>query len=400
MPTDRLLDRGSSTGHGPDQILRGIMSDSVALLLDSVGPDTVESVILTGSVARGEASLLPTPDGFRLLGDVEFMVIYRPTDDWSAVRRRAEELGRRATEEIGEGGRRAVIEFGAGSLEYLRRNIRPAIFSYDLVRHGKVVWGRPDILAEVAPFDTADIPPEDAVALVMNRIVELMAVRDAMRRPGNTVDTGYHVVKVILDLAGAALAFTGRYVSSYGARRAAFESLLHAMADLRSTLPEPMRFVHDLSRAIDAKREPTPERLAGLADAATVARVTAWSKALWLWQMRRLLRRPSGRFPELLDGYLARERFATRIRQWAKFALHPFRPQGAFAPARAARLLFQGSPHALTYASAMLVYWSRTGDGGAPYLWRAGDLLPVRRRRGPATAHEVANVWRWLIRNN
>src|SRR5687768_17339490 len=359
MATDRLLDRASSTGHGPDQILGDIVSDSVALLLDSVGPDAVEAVILTGSVARGEASLLPTPDGYRLLGDVEFMVIYRPGDDWSEVRRRAEALGHRATEEIGEGGRRAVIEFGAGSLEYLRRNIRPAIFSYDLVHHGKVVWGRSDILSEVAPFDTAAIPPEDAVALVMNRIVELMAMRDELRTPRATADTGYHVLKVILDLAGAALASTGRYVSSYGARRAAFESLLQAMADLRSTLPEPMRFVHDLSRAIDAKREPTTERLVALADPASLARVTAWSKALWLWQMRRLLRRPAGRFPELVDGYLRRERFAVRTRQWAKFALHPFRPQGAFAPARAARLLFQGSPHALTYASAMLVYWSR-----------------------------------------
>jgi hypothetical protein len=234
----------------------------------------------------------------------------------------------------------------------------------------------------------------------MNRIVELMAVRDEMRRPGRTAETGYQVLKVILDLAGAALAFTGRYVSSYGARRAAFESLLAGMADLRSTLPEPMRFVHDLSCAIEAKREPTIERLAALADPASLARVTAWSKALWLWQMRRLLRRPAGRFPELLEGYLGREPFAARARQWAKFALHPFRPQGAFAPARTARLLFHGSPHALTYASAMLVYWSQSGDGGAPYLWRAGDLLPVRRRRGPATAHEVANVWRWLIRNN
>src|SRR5688500_14326486 len=119
MATERLLDRGSSTGHGPDQVLRGIVSDSVALLLDSVGPDAVEAVILTGSVARGEASLLATPDGYRLLGDVEFIVIYRPTDDWSAVRRQAEALGRRATEEIGEGGRRAVVEFGPASLEYL-----------------------------------------------------------------------------------------------------------------------------------------------------------------------------------------------------------------------------------------------------------------------------------------
>src|SRR5204863_4537119 len=103
------------------------------------------ALVLTGSFARGEGSVLEVDGHLRVLGDLEFFVVSSTPVDDRALRARLARLSREATALYGSGDIRVDIEFGTLELDYLRRRARPSIFLHDLVRHGRVVRGRPDI---------------------------------------------------------------------------------------------------------------------------------------------------------------------------------------------------------------------------------------------------------------
>lgn len=359
----------------------------------------VEAVILTGSFARGEGTVLRQGRGFRVLGDVEFLVILRSSDEWPAVRRRMVELGQRATAELGHGGLTATIEYTPADIHYLRRRIRPCMFACDLREHGKVLWGRDDILEEIPPFGRESIPPEDAVELVMNRILELLTV-EKRSADADRETYGYQLVKTVLDIAGSALCFNGRHLPSYGERPRAFRQLTHAMPELRDALPAIDELQAELESAARCKARPTLDLLVRRDGAELQALVLGWAKALWLWEMRRLLGRPSAAFPDIVSAYLWREPIRTRLRGWVKYWWHPLRPSGMLSPWRASRLLFRASPRRLAYAAALLAHEAAAQHRPQWTVWAAA-LLPVSvAPDGEAVLGKAEEIWRWLIRNN
>jgi len=206
-----------------DEAIRPIVEQAVSFVVSEVGPARIDAVILTGSLSRGEGSLLATPSGFRLLGDVEFLVVFKDASGWPTIRRQMADVSRRATSSLGADGALAGIEYGPVGPAYFPRKMQPSIFAFDLLTHGKVLWGRREILDEARTFPVSAIPPEDAIALIMNRMVELLDIEDAEPNPQTRA---YHGVKIMLDLAGSVLAFTGRHVSSYAGRPEPFQSLV------------------------------------------------------------------------------------------------------------------------------------------------------------------------------
>lgn len=383
--------------------VRPVVEASVAFLLEEAGLE-FEAVILMGSLARGEGSVLLRGGATRLLSDVELLTIVRVPFDWPAARRRLVGLGRRMTARLRDQGVVASVEFMPAGMSYLRQSIRPCIFAYDLCRHGKVVYGRPDILDEVRPFGVEAIPREDALSLVMNRMVELLILREAppdpSPDPGDALEAPYQAVKTTLDLAGSALAFAGQHVSRYADRHEAFRALLESSPELRTALPDGAGFLVELGRAIELKLIPSEELLAERLVAEWVAAVSGWARGVWLWEIRRLLGRDSGTLVELVEGYLRAEPLEERLRGWAKFWRHPLRPPGSVSIARGARLFLKASPHRLTYAAACLACWAGPADA-ADWSRRAGAWLPVRTAAGTApSVGDVTHLWRWLIRND
>ena len=255
-----------------DAWLRALVERSVSFLLDHVGEQNIEAVILTGSAARGEASVLPSTVGLRLLGDLDFLVIVKAPYNWPAVRRRMNALSRQATREVGADGQSNSIEYGPAGLAYLERRLRPCIFAYDLQTHGRVIWEQTDVMPRIRAFSVNEIPRQDALNLLMNRLVEMLLLDVATPQAGvrTKLDRTYHLIKVVLDFAGSALAFAGRYVSRYSERSQAFRSLLDADPDLHSALPASERFLATLERAVDCKLQPTEARLTLPDVAATV----------------------------------------------------------------------------------------------------------------------------------
>ena len=383
--------------------LQSLVQRSVAFLLSQLRTWKVEAILLTGSAARGEASVLYHDHHYRLLGDIEFLVVVQPLHNWPLLRRRTLDLSRQATWKLGKGGQAACIEYGPAGLKYLRRTIRPSMFAYDLRMHGRVVWGRQDILSEIPPFEVTDIPAEDAINLLMNRLIETMMWqrRHLHANTRDTMNRAYHAVKVTLDQAGSVLAFTGRYVSSYAKRAQGFRDVLQHTAELWTTQPQAEQFLSALDHAVHCKLEPTLARLAACLRPGAQLQQETWGRALWVWEVSQLCGLDKLRFSDALEVYLHRESLARRLRGWLKFVCHPLRPTGALSWQHMLRLLPYASPQTLTYAAAMLTSAGCAGEVPPDWQKRVAELLPLPT--SPACSDQVTdlgNLWQWLIRNN
>ena len=392
-----------------DGAVRRIVDGCADFLADRL-PGRLVGLVLTGSFSRGEGTVLPVNGHLRVLGDIEFLVVVPRLTDYRALRRRVGDWGREASARLGAPSVAVDIEFGPVEVGYLRHRARPSIFVYDLATHGKVVWGPADLLRAIPAFGPERIPREDALHLVFNRTIEQLDAYDRLDGLAGEalLDVAYQRVKLVLDLAGSALAFAGAHATSYAERPAAFARLLALTPELAARLPA--AFESELERAARAKLDPGTEPL--LPDGDTATR-RAWLRrrivegvpaltAFLVWELEQLT---GGRGP--LDVLLARwagtPSPTRRLREWLKLALHPNRAPLPVSPLRALALARRSTPRALLYTAGALAYvdLARAQD---PAGADVAALLPLARRAAPRTPAAargaVTALWRWCIRNN
>jgi hypothetical protein len=389
--------------------VRHALGTCVALLLERIPAADLVAVVLTGSFARGEGSVLPGAGALKVLGDFEFFVVLSRPAASPRARRAMATWGAEASQRLATIGVRAEVDFGPVAIDFFRRRARPSIFVHDVREHGKVLWGRPDVLQEIPPFGVDDIPREDALYLAFNRTIEQL---DAYERLGwlptdALVDAAYQQTKLILDLAGSALAFAGRHTSRYQHRPAAFARLAAETPSLEARLPA--RFQAALAEAMRAKLEPgehfswrptrpLEEERAGLREGIRAA-VPAVA-GLLRWELEHLLGR-QGDLEPLLDRWLATPTLGRRVWDWAKLVLNPLPAPLPISHVRAARLFFTSTPRALLYAAGARAYLALdTPRADSATVTR---LLPLARAARPRDPDEqrraVVALWRWAVRN-
>ena len=392
-----------------DDAVRRIVDGCAGFLADRLRGRLV-GLVLTGSFSRGEGTVLPVNGHLRVLGDIEFLVVVPRLTDYRALRRRVGDWGREASARLGAPAVAVDIEFGPVEVGYLRHRARPSIFVYDLATHGKVVWGPADLLRAIPAFGPERIPREDALHLVFNRTIEQLDAYDRLDGLAGEalLDVAYQRVKLVLDLAGSALAFAGAHATSYAERPAAFARLLARTPELAARLPAD--FDAELERAARAKLDPSAEPM--LPDGDTATR-RAWLRrrivegvpaltAFLVWELEQVT---GGRGPldVLLTRWAGRPSPGRRLREWLKLALHPNRAPLPVSPLRALALARRSTPRALLYTAGALAYvdLARAQDvAGAD----VAALLPLARHAAPRTPAAargaVTALWRWCIRNN
>jgi hypothetical protein len=387
-----------------DSALRRVVDGCAGFLADRLSGKLV-ALVLTGSFSRGEGTVLPRAGHLRVLGDIEFLVVVPGAGDYRSTRRQAPRWAREASARLGGADVAVDLEFGPVDVEYFRRKARPSIFVYDLATHGKVLWGA-DVLKSIPRFGPERIPREDAVHLLFNRTIEQLEAYDRLDGLAGEalLDVAYQRVKLVLDLAGSALAFAGAHATSYAERPAAFERLLARTPELAARLPA--GFEAELARAARAKLAPDQEPLLpeGQADVqrawlrARIADGAPTLAAFLAWELEQLLgvRAP---LPALLARWAGAQPARRRLREWAKLALHPNRAPLRLSARRALALARHSTPRALLYAAGMLAYLDLAGvdtpNDVRPLLPLAAAPRTREEARGAVTA-----LWRWCIRNN
>ena len=390
--------------------VRGLIEGCVDFVRQRLSPPTLVGVVLTGSFARGEGSVLSLPDGLKVLGDIEFFVVLATGADYQRLRAPMATWGPAAAAALGGDRIHVDIEFGPVDVGYFRR-ARPSIFVYDLRHHGKVLWGPPDLLEAIPSFDVGAVPPEDGLRLLFNRTIEQLETYDRIAdvEGGALVDVAYRRLKIVLDLAGSALAFSGGHCPSYARRPAALARLVTETPSLARRIPE--GFDRQLAHA--ARVTLTPDdydfaRLAGQTTEAQRAALRAQIVAdvpamtgLLSWELAQLLG-TRGDLERLLRLYVRMPPFARRAWDWAKLLLNPLRaplPLGALA---SPRLVWRSTPRALLYAAGALAYADL--DTRRPDPHAVARFLPLARRARPldprAQRRAIVALWRWCVRNS
>jgi predicted nucleotidyltransferase len=392
---------------GADAAVAAAIERCVHVLRERLGRRLV-GVVLTGSFARGEGTVVAVDGHLRVLGDIEFLVILPRGHDARALRPVLADWGREVSRTLGEQRVRVEVEFGPAEESYLRRRARPSIFVHDLRSHGRVLWGPPGLLGRIPPFEAGQIPRVDAVHLVFNRAIEQLHAWDRVATLSGEplLDVAYQRFKLRLDLAGSALAFAGRHVAAYGERPRAFAALLAATPRLAALLPP--AFDDDLAGAARAKLAPEVE---DVLPAGPAARQRAWIRteirrdvptlaAVLRWELGQLLDGDAP-LPALLERWVGAQPWRRRGRQWAKLALHPMPAPAPLSARRAARLALRSTPRALAYAAGATAYLALGEDGPASGV--VARLLPLGGPPPSSTAAERAAVtafWRWCLRND
>lgn len=356
------------------------------------------SLILTGSAARNESTILGDGGTWKVVGDAEFLILVRQesaVDEELAV-----SVSTKGAEELSKLGIKVSIDVAVVTASYLQ-NLPPYIFSYELRTCGKIISGDSSVLSLVPEFSTAQISREDGWRLLSNRMIEHLAFIDDLETSASelTPRLEYATVKLYLDMATSYLVFAGNYAPTYRER-----------ADRLLTM---------------AQKPPTDAPFPLAKFAARVADCAAWKlsgeetlaensyefwhegisymRRLWRWEMIKLTHAVGELTVSSLACCLARQQTAgQRLRAWVSAAKRNGWLKSALQAPRWMRLARRSAPRYLVYQVAAEIAFRLPclikHSGQPPRLdlnWRElRNLLPVRASEQNLSGRPV---WRQII---
>ncbi len=369
-----------------------------------------EAIILAGSFARGEGSVLVRGPCVKVLGDFEFMVVFPPGADRRRLQHALDLEARALSQEFHARQIACELEFRAVTLKYFE-TLRPHIFGYELLSHALPVWGKAESLLSARRFSASAIPLWDAWRMLNNRLLEQLqwvetfesADREAL------VEVSYQLLKFHLDLGTSLLLFAGRYQDTYAGRAAALRSWISDRGgqDKPPFLKEiagrvrnctafklsPNKAVGFLGVHLDDNTEKLRENIRHF-----VFGLVPLVHAVWAWEAAQLTGISSDK--QFTDEFLHETAMRCqprreKLRGWIKLILMPeVRMQPGFAR-RALSLFLRGSPRYLVYRVATELFFRLPNVllRGQPDVELAGleSYLPVRFARH---SHETRTWWR------
>jgi hypothetical protein len=358
------------------------------------GCPEVQALLLTGSTARNEATIVTESGGLHWLSDLEFLAVV-PDAILASASVRLDDFARRLTEQLRLRNIRVSVELTA-SPQSLFSRFRPTIFAFELKTHGAPVFGDADYLGLISAFSWNDVPLEEGWRLLSNRIVELLDFR-RRRSYIAAVEQFYALTKHYLDVLTSLSLFCGVYFPTYRERAANAESLL---APLASRVPADLlaSFIQGVGVAAAFKADPNQPQFEGIrlagADLTAALDAAGWRRmpevidaiepAAWEWELERItgvkIQTRGGLRRAIRDVY----GFWHRAKGWLKLTIHPELRSGARFFPRMPALFVSGAPRALVYFCARTLL--NTDCGGAE-LRAATRLLPVLYP-GPASSRE------------
>ena len=227
------MEPGSKSGEARSagqQAVRGLVCESVARVCRAELGRRMRSLLLTGSVARDEATILVHPGGRRLLGDADFIVVVEPHAPLPPAGAVAA-LAAKCESDLRAAGVVAHIGIAAVHDDYFPR-LPAHIFTYELRCCGRVVCGDDNPLELIPRFLASAIDKEDAWRLLANRTIECLELSENLSyAPAAGSGTPapeelhYRAVKLFLDMATSLLVFLDAYEPTYAQRARRLQEL-------------------------------------------------------------------------------------------------------------------------------------------------------------------------------
>lgn len=375
-----------------------ICTETVRHCVDYYGRD-LQSLVLTGSVAREEATFADGTDGSKILGDAEFLLIFKeaaclpPLCDVDRLQHEIESS-------LLRNGLDCAVSLSAGHPNYLRKLPRH-IFTYELLAYGEVIWGDANVLSLIPSFLPSEISLEDAWCTLCNRMVEQLEVITGLHSPTGALPQPiyYRTVKLWLDMTTSLLVFAGAYEPTYRQRAERVQQLAASgsLEDCPFSLSEFSQQAMSCTQWKLGLIDKGPEATWGFWQA-----TLEYARMLWRWELQRLTG-TTGRAADkrLLECWSDGQALSRRMRGW----LFVLRRQGwlrglRFWP-RWAHRAWRGTPRYWIYAAASELLFRVPAiifaDSNEPPAF--GELseleryLPLIRKPSPGEHHAG---WRHL----
>jgi hypothetical protein len=374
---------------------RSVISEILAEVVPARRGKGLRAIVLTGSLARDESTVVARGSGFELLGDADLLLIYDAGASMPGALQ-LETIVRETEERSLQRGLRSTVHASSVSPRYFQKLPR-SIFAYELKRSAKVIWGETEILTLVPEFSAAEISRENAWRMISNRMIELMEASRNFIRDSATADLGlyYAIVKMFLDMATSYLVFAGEYAPSYRERA---ERLLAMANGHPGTMPFPLgKFASRVQQCMAWKLSGESSHSSQVLELWREA--IRYLRRLWRWEMIQLTEANGEHtIGALVARLAAKQTRAARLRGWLSLAkrrgwLKSWRhwPQWA-------RQCLSASPRYLVYGAAaevvfhlpcLLKYRSQL-PGSDPDWDKIRARLPV-----PAPHGDMHNVAPW-----
>ncbi len=338
---------------------------------------SVAGVLLTGSLARGEGTIIPDPrTKSRWLSDVECLVVVRGgVVSTREIQRSMRQIERDTNSDCANAERGIKVELRAILTQGMTR-LRPAIFTRELCEHAKLLWGDPAAIP-VPPASSSGeaISKHDAFRLLNNRIIEQIAVRtEYVDRTGDSTAVAYSLAKFWIDLGTSLSVFLGCYLPGYRSRQQPVEDALRAHKEI---LGAEMcgrfisRFRNAMAQKLGQAGFPSGDSAQEFSEAVEIARAT------WNWESGQLLgtSTTAGDWRGIFARLSSLETAAQRLRDWARLFRQPsgLRQLGPRAMLAAVRV---GSLATLIYGTGCVIdfFWDEIGSGKGRGTEMAAEL--------------------------
>jgi hypothetical protein len=326
---------------------------------------SVAGVLLTGSFARGEGTVITDPrTKSRWLSDVECLVVVRGgVVSKQEIQRSMRQVERDTNSDHANAKRGIKVELRAILTEGMTR-LPPAIFTRELFEHAKLLSGDPAAIpVPPASSDGESISRHDAFRLLNNRIIEQIAVRSEYAdHTSDSTATAYSLAKFWIDLGTSLSVFLGCYRPGYRSRQKPVEEALRANqeilgAEMCGRLIS--RFRNAMAQKLGQTGFPSVDLASEFSEAVEVARAT------WNWESGQLLgtNTAAGDWRGIFARLSKLETAAQRMRDWARALRQPsgLRQLGPRAMLAAARV---GSIATLIYGTGCAIdfFWDEIGS--------------------------------------
>ncbi len=368
--------------------------------------DSLRSLVVTGSLARGEGTFSRENGAWQPLSDAEFIVTVADSAQLPSTEEQRE-LGERITNALSARSLNCSVSLSVVHGSFYRK-LRPSMYAYELRECGRRVTGDSDILSLIPAFSAADIPLEDAWRTLCNRLLEQLesiAELEPASRNGSS-KLLYRTVKLYLDMATSFLLFLGIYEPSYRARGERLNALKQNA--LPGTLPFNIsQFAATVAACTEWKLQSATKPDLGPAWELCLSSQRD-AMRLFQWELSRLTNTSAPQW-ELANQWMRGQKLSQKLRGWA----YVLRGSGWLRSWRLwprwMRCAAQGSPRRLVYAAAGEIYallpaffsGEVAHSQAAQSLKQIEDLLPVANvnfRSGSRNWRQVAQVCCWNYR--
>ncbi|MDZ7859863.1 MAG: hypothetical protein U5O15_04215 [Candidatus Krumholzibacteriota bacterium] len=371
------------------------IDSSTRLITDKIGKDNIEGILLCGSFATGEGSVVLESGRTLFLSDVDILVGINSLSVHQTVLSAKRELGNKCEELWDEAEFRGRVNIGIYHFKELS-SLPPSPGVYDMKESGVVFLEKKGFKERFPSYKNSDITRKEALKLIENRIVAHIGAHRLTEKKGKDYkyELIYSVSRVYTDILMCCLIFAGEYQTGY----------LNRLKYLRENKENPL-----LQELIPQNIFEKIERWTRLKLDQSNLVINVSSKDMWeesasdlfkyweLFQSEMFGDKRAGNVITFLESRKSNYPLLTRLKLWRSY-FKRFYPYSAFIGfLKIGANIYRCSPDELILKYGVILLKVRIEKGERVYVDRPPGSFPYDRSEWSKAAEKLYSLWIELV---